>query len=513
MNKLLSRLIKKSKYLFTISDSTKMIAYHSITGTKAFLSPFAASILAQLQTPKTINTLLTDYELSKNKIRVKKIIESLISLGMLIYDDQIDQNLIIPQKSFTSFNDFSPRSLTLVLTDACNFNCLYCRQVSIDKPLKWKPHFMTQAIMRRGIKLFIENTPKDDRIKNLVFYGGEPLLHPNQMVQAAKYARQLEKKHSFGGQLQITIFTNGSRISHKLAKIFKEQNIYVIVSLDGPAIIHNLMRKNNNGCDTFSLVMSGINTLKELGCDIGLSGVIGSHNIDRLPEVIELYKQIKPRTVGLNLLHNNVGNPAYVPEMVAAEKLVTAHEICLKEGIYIEQVMRKVRSFVSQRIRIKDCAACGAGLVILPDGRIGPCEGVVGIDSFFTNSYNNISENSVFKEWFNRSPFNMNRCLDCIGLGICGGGCPLDAWYKFGSIWELDTKTCYLTKSIINWGFKKLWESCQISSSISIIDIYIPTKEDLKALLGNVEPYSNQIPLQVASFQFERDPMMKILDG
>ncbi len=64
----------------------------------------------------------------------------------------------------------------------------------------------------------------------------------------------------------------------------------------------------------------------------------------------------------------------------------------------------------------------------------------------------------VFLEWSRRSPLAMAACQDCVALGICGGGCPLNADNEEGSIWGLDKRFCVHCKMTLEWLVWDLYE-------------------------------------------------------
>ena len=93
--------------------------------------------------------------------------------------------------------------------------------------------------------------------------------------------------------------------------------------------------------------------------------------------------------------------------------------------------------------------------MIAPNGEVGLCHGYQGDrQTFVTNVLDDDfdpSENPTFQEWARRSPFNMDACRSCPVLGLCGGGCPLNAHTQAGSIWELDRRFCTHAKMTLEW--------------------------------------------------------------
>ena len=56
--------------------------------------------------------------------------------------------------------------------------------------------------------------------------------------------------------------TNGTLIDESIAKVFKENNIFVAVSIDGPKVVNDLHRVTHNGKSTYEDTMNGIQIMK-----------------------------------------------------------------------------------------------------------------------------------------------------------------------------------------------------------------------------------------------------------
>ncbi|PJC01953.1 MAG: hypothetical protein CO073_01980 [Candidatus Komeilibacteria bacterium CG_4_9_14_0_8_um_filter_36_9] len=85
----------------------------------------------------------------------------------------------------------------------------------------------------------------------------------------------------------------------------------------------------------------------------------------------------------------------------------------------------------------------------------GNCHGYLGSRKHFVTTVDdmlfNPQNDPVFMEWSYRSPLNMDICRNCPALGICGGGCPLNADFEEGSIWSLDKRFCVHCKMTLEW--------------------------------------------------------------
>ena len=102
-------------------------------------------------------------------------------------------------------------------------------------------------------------------------------------------------------------------------------------------------------------------------------------------------------------------------------------------------------------------------MVISPDGTVGICHGFFSNRKYFEGSVHdhlfNPIQSDIFKEWNQRTPFNMPECKDCPGISICGGGCLMNAEKLYGSIWEKDKQFCIHCLKTLEWMIWDLYES------------------------------------------------------
>jgi uncharacterized protein len=117
--------------------------------------------------------------------------------------------------------------LVVYPTFNCNMNCSYCfykknssKYISVDK-------------FREAFKKFL----KISKNPSVVFLGGEPLINKEQLI---KLIRKIKKESN---EIPVTVFTNGTLLEKKIIKFFKENNIKIVVSIDGPQNINDKSRK------------------------------------------------------------------------------------------------------------------------------------------------------------------------------------------------------------------------------------------------------------------------------
>jgi len=389
------------------------------------------------------------------------------------------------------------RQLYLVISEACNFNCKYCRQVTHNSRGK---KMMTQEETKQIINDFFKQAK--NKPQGVVFYGGEPLLNKDVLLETIKYIRQKERELKFKKPTDLTIITNGTNIDNQSARLIKKHNVYIIVSIDGAKKEHDKLRvyKNNHG--TFKDVLRGYKIYKSAGCKIGISCTIGSHNYHSLPQVFNYFaKQLKPVNVGINLPHDNYDNPLNVnlDFKLFCQNFLKIFEKSNKNNLYIEHIMRKLNLLFKQEIKVNDCPACGGRLVVLPGKKLGICEGAIGIDNFFFRDIKKTSQMS--SAWYLTSPLFDKKCKPCVALGVCGGGCPFDGYLQSKKIGCRDARRCLFIKNIIEWGLYNFYLINK--NKIKNKKIFIPSIKNQYAFLKEIKGTKQKLPLR-SSAQFSK---------
>ncbi len=111
-------------------------------------------------------------------------------------------------------------SLTLVLTERCNFSCPYCPQTKGQNALKIE-----------AIHTFLDLLqPRLAQEVWLGFYGGEPLLAWPLIEKTVAF---LQKKHKT--KFRFTLTTNGSLLKEEHILFLKKHHFELILSYDGLA--------------------------------------------------------------------------------------------------------------------------------------------------------------------------------------------------------------------------------------------------------------------------------------
>lgn len=150
--------------------------------------------------------------------------------------------------------------VTLQVTQQCNFRCTYCIY-SEDHNLQQRSHSnrkMDFTVAKRAVDFLREHSIDSPGV-NIGFYGGEPLLNFELVRQVIEYS----KKIFYGKVLTYSLTTNGSLLEDDIVDFLKENDVSLMISLDGPKSIHDRNRRFGNGEGTYDVVMSKIQRIRE----------------------------------------------------------------------------------------------------------------------------------------------------------------------------------------------------------------------------------------------------------
>lgn len=133
--------------------------------------------------------------------------------------DETKQKIDYPRKILTN----SPEVLKILLGDACNFRCKYCRQKIHNKKEKINYEILNNFI--KTIKKYLDLS----NLKKVEFWGGEPLLYWEEIQFLKTKFLEINK------DCILHLTTNGSLINKDICKeLISGPNYMIKLSHDGP---------------------------------------------------------------------------------------------------------------------------------------------------------------------------------------------------------------------------------------------------------------------------------------
>lgn len=497
---ILNQKFRCSKFVFIFQRNNSAILYNSLNIKKIYGGNELLKLFLTFKnfiSPRLVISQISK-ENSFSSDQIYPAIRILIDLKFLVKNIKEEQNLIKQIKKRVP-KRFQLRTLFFSITDRCNFQCKYCI-VKGNWPDKFHLKDMDLNLAKKAIDYFFVHAPKDDK-KQIVFFGGEPLLNLPVVKFSILYIRRKEKekikKDKSYQSTRIFFMTNGSLVTNDIAKFLKNYNVLPIVSLDGPRNIHNKMRISFCG-KTFKSVLQGYKIFKKNECEVSICITVNKHNIQVLPQVVEyVVSKLKPFSSSTNLPHRTLRekDKEYFDKIdsLTAEKLVETFKVARRYGLYITKYImdNRVRPFVEEKPKLKFCGGAGSRIMIEPDGRLSPCEAFAGMrEKYKANLLKKPKMRLIVdKELIIHSVFNIKKCYSCPAIAVCGGFCPYKTKIISGNMNKPDRTTCEQSRKFLEfllWDLFEILKKGRRSKDIKKNIFVIPRKNDLEKIYGNI---------------------------
>lgn len=315
------------------------------------------------------------------------------------------------------------------LTHRCNLDCSYCYENIVAG----------EDMKIEVFKSLVDRVLPSTRSKKVqfIFHGGEPTLLPLEwFIEATEYARsqadQFSKKINFGLQ------TNMISVDENMMQLFKNLEIQISLSLDGPSYLPAPMRPRAER------VLSNFQKAREIGLRMGILMTINHSNFSYFREIMRwLEEELTIRFVKVNTV-TAVGKGLNLPNLTAeqifiARREILEHMIATKGlGVIEDNLVVELLRYFSVHdkrpeslCRDKDCGAGRLVIDVTPKGDILPC-GRFQWDNheyFLGHLTNPITETTLqnfttkIKDFKNLKPENWSECYSCAAAKICSFGC------------------------------------------------------------------------------------------
>jgi radical SAM protein with 4Fe4S-binding SPASM domain len=433
-----------------------------------------------------------------------EMLESETFLSMLNEEHCLEQSIFESRTEVASKRPI--RTLYLCTSYNCNLSCDYClTKKSIAK--NREPCLRLSDEMAESVLRFFISCSEKDAEKEVVLYGGEPLLYPDLVKFVFNKTRELERKMHHSKPSRFIICTNGTLITKRIASFVSKANIYPVVSFDGMEQQHNRHRKNNKGEGSFECAAKGYDNLVAEGIRPGVSLTLGCHTSEEIVEtVIQINDRFKPATLATNLIvsFESEANPFVVEATEFDSRMWDLFEECRHHGIYIvKNIMdNRVRPFVEKEPRYWGCTGMGARIGVLPDGRFVPC---MALTHKYAHSW---SSESTINDYcpdilLNGSPYKRKECKNCEAISVCGGGCPAATYLGKKSI-SANIAHCNTSRLFLNNMIRLLWDLCsdKATAQIELDGYFSPSLEDRKIIYGNIVVDNKSLDFQYSPLSY-----------
>ena len=360
----------------------------------------------------------------------------------------------------------------MITSEQCNLACKYCFLGNNDKEKRsnFVLENMTKETADKAIEFFIRQIKNsgldnDDNKPVIIFYGGEPLVNYDVLIYIAEKINSLRESEACIKNAEMSMVSNGLLLTEERALKLRELGVSIAISVDGFTAEANAMRVDVAGNNVFSKILNTLDICKRIGIDVSLSVTLSEETIKDTKDILELVDKYGVKAFGFNIMMSdeNFVVPQEYNEK-ASQFIIDEFVELRKRGIYEDRIMRKLKAFSKSKVYFSDCAATGGGqIVIAPNGQVGICHGCLHNKQYFVSNVDDLdfdaTKDKDFIEWSQLTPINKDECQDCSALGICGGGCPINAMHlkKGNTIHNLDERFCTHSKLTLEFLIKDLY--------------------------------------------------------
>ena len=165
-------------------------------------------------------------------------------------------------------------------------------------PGRPRPHF------RRGVR-------QRDRALTVhlsSWHAGEPLVLPPAFYADA--IAILERHNVAGENVMHSFQTNATLLDDSWCDFIQARGLRIGVSVDGPAFLHDRIRKTRSGEGTLVRVLEGMRRLRERGIPFHVISVLTRASLDYPDELFDFYRAEGIRRVGFNALRRSRPKPS-----------------------------------------------------------------------------------------------------------------------------------------------------------------------------------------------------------
>lgn len=324
-------------------------------------------------------------------------------------------------------------SMTIYLTLNCNLKCKYC--FCGKKYKNEMTHDIIEKILKFYDKISVENA-------NITFFGGEPLLK----LDLIRYVIFLNDKY-YNSKFRFSITTNGTLLTKEVYNYLRENNVDILLSLDGNKESHDENRKFYTGEGSWATIRYNISEFyRELPIRMTFSK----------ETVRYLYKNIS------SLYEEGFNNIAFYPASGEDWKesdidIFNTQVKLLIDYFYHNYCQGKIinsnwidKSIWRHICDFKDSCSPGINqLSVTPEGNFYPCNHTNFENSTLKigNIYEGLNIDKI--QWIQEQINILNvECNECALKKRCNY-CYINMYEETGHLWEIPDWFCNMNQIII----------------------------------------------------------------
>lgn len=341
--------------------------------------------------------------------------------------------------------DAQPEALTawLHVTNDCNLRCTYCYVEKTDAA-------MDENTGKAAIDAIIRSAQEQGfATVNLKYAGGEATLNFRLVQTLHRYAQCATAEA--GLLLQSGVLSNGVALTNGMLDFLRENEIQLMISLDGSATEHDRQRVFVNGRGSYRQVTSSIERALARGVQPHLSITVTGESVDGLADAVQ-FALDRELLFNLNFYREHAPHKSHAELRAEDERLIAA----LRRAFVVIEAQLPRQSIIGALIDRSSFVgphqrSCGAGhsyMVIDHNGGVARCQ--MEIEQTVTDVFaaNPLQEIQLYADGFqNLAVDEKEGCRECEWRYWCAGGCSLLTHRVTGRS-DVKSPYCHVYKAI-----------------------------------------------------------------
>jgi uncharacterized protein len=350
--------------------------------------------------------------------------------------------------------------LVIQPTPFCNIDCTYCYL-----PNRRSKAVIARETLERVFSAVFASGWFGDAV-SVVWHAGEPMVLPIAFYRDAfalietMRPPQLQLMHSFQ--------TNGTLIDDEWCAFFRETQVNLGVSIDGPRQFHDRNRLTRSGRGTFDRTIAGIRRLRRHGVPFHVISVLTPASMATPRDMFDFYVAEGIEQVCFNVEESEGGHVSqsfgtagledlYYRFLAEFWRLTAAFPGKIRFVREIEHAVRQVvrpseapfRNQLVEPFAITSVDCAGNVSTYSPEllGLANPAYGDFILGNVIRHSLADLANSPVLARMKTDIDAGVALCqAQCDYFSVCGGGEPINKLSENGSFATTETTYCRVTK-------------------------------------------------------------------
>ncbi|HKD76967.1 MAG TPA: cyclophane-forming radical SAM/SPASM peptide maturase GrrM/OscB [Ktedonobacterales bacterium] len=346
-------------------------------------------------------------------------------------------------------------------TPFCNIDCTYCYL-----PNRRDRSMMSRDTLRALFERVFESGWSAPAM-TVIWHAGEPLILPVSFYRDA--FALIESMRPNDITLRHAFQTNGMLITDDWCELFRDHDVGVGVSLDGPRHLHDAHRITRGGRGTFERTMAGIRKLRRHSIEFHVITVLSSNSLDDPDSLVNFYLHEGIDQVCFNVEESEGEHRSELFDMADLRARFSGFldrfwRLARQSGRF--SYIREIDGMLPRILRPQEAAmgneqvagfgmlnvACNGDVASFSPELLGLKNELYRdfiIGNVHQQSLEDMRASAVMQHMTQDIALGVAACRNsCDYFSVCGGGAPINKLTENGSFTSDRTRFCELTQMV-----------------------------------------------------------------